>query len=124
MGFIQRRVMTAVLGVVSHPKTTLVISAAVLAASVVLALTRLRVSTDQDKLFSADVKFFRDYLEFDAKFPENAAIYVVIEAAPGKPAPPVERWTALADGITARLRELTRYVHSAECKVLLKHLGA
>src|SRR5437868_6436085 len=101
MGFIHRRVMTAVLGVVSHPKTTLVVSGVVLAVSVALALTRLHVSTDQDKLFSADVKFFRDYLEFDRKFPENSAVYVVIEAAPGKPQPPAERWTALADAITA-----------------------
>ena len=52
-----------VLWVVSRPRTTLAITLLVAAASVALAVARLRISTDQDKLFSAKVPFFRDYLK-------------------------------------------------------------
>ena len=123
MGFIQRRVLTAVLHVVAHPKLTLAVAAIGLIASVALAFTRLSTSTDQDKLFSGDVKFFRDYLDFDAKFPENQAIYVVIEAADPRRMPPVKRWTTLADAIAARLNAMPKYVHVAEAKVPLEQIG-
>ena len=46
---------------------------------VLYAVLRLNISTDQDKLFSSDVPFFRDYLDFEASSPKSEAMYVVIE---------------------------------------------
>src|SRR5579884_1053742 len=116
MGPVQRRIVKGVLAVVARPKLTLVIGGAVLAASIVFALTRLSISTDQNKLFSDKVPFFRNFLEYEKQFPESDATYVVIEPAKAKaddPDPPVERWTALADRITDRLNGMKRYVQRA-----------
>ena len=57
-----------------HPLRSLIVAGVVLAGCVTLAMTRLDISSDQNKLFSTKVKFFRDYLEFDEKFPENEAV--------------------------------------------------
>src|SRR5438477_11464058 len=103
MAFVQRRLLELILTVVARPKLTVVIAGIVLAASVMLAVGRLGISTDQNKLFSPKNKHFRDWLEFCAKFPENEAIYVIVEPRIGQPQPPVERWTRLGDRITARM---------------------
>src|SRR4051812_32515842 len=92
-----RPLLRVVLAVVSHPWWALGGAAVVLVVGVGLAATRLGISTDQNKLFDPDVPFFRDYLRFNALFPENEAIYVLVEAKdPGRP-PAVRRWAGLAD---------------------------
>ena len=123
MGFLQRLQLKAVMQVVSHPRLTLVLAGAVLLASALLAWSRLNISTDQNKLFSSNVPFFRDYLTFINKFPENEAIYVVIQPHDPNHAPPVKRWTDLADRITQRLRALPQHVKSVDCRVPLDQLG-
>jgi predicted RND superfamily exporter protein len=120
MGPVQRRVVKGVLAVVARPKLALVISGIVLAACVVLSLTRLSISTDQDKLFSERVAFFHDFVEYERQFPESDATYVVIEPVNANPEPPVERWTALADRITQRLNDMHRYVTQASARVPLE----
>jgi uncharacterized protein len=130
MGFIQRRVLTMVLAVVARPRLSLAIAGAALAICIVASLMHLRVSTDQDKLFAADVPFFHNYLDFVDKFPENEAIFCVIEPKidekTGREIPlPVAKWTGLADAIVNRLNstEMRPYVKSAEAKVPLDQLG-
>jgi len=105
-------VLGSILGVVARPRLTLVISAAVLVACVLVAMRWLTTSTDQNQLFSSDVPFFRDYLTFIHKFPENEAIYILIEPYGREPMPPVKRWTELADRITRRLRQMPQAVVS------------
>jgi predicted RND superfamily exporter protein len=124
MGFFQRRLLTAVLAIVARPRLTLIVALLAVAACVALAATRLRMSTDQNDLFSHNVGFFRDYLDFIDKFPENEAIYVVIRPADPDKSPPVERWAAIADATASRLRGLTRYVESVESRVPIDQLGA
>lgn len=92
-------------------------------ACVVLAAMRLNISADQNKLFDPRAPFFRDYLNFVKAFPENEAIYVVVQAKAGEN-PPVSRWTAAADAIAAKLRTLPRYVRSVDAHVPLDRLGA
>src|SRR5262245_46645808 len=94
-----RPLLRAVLAVVSHPWLSLFISAFVLVACVGFAVMKLEISTDQNKLFDPNVPFFRDYLKFNELFPENEAIYVLIEAKDTAGVPPVRRWTAIADAI-------------------------
>ncbi|MCC6423043.1 MAG: MMPL family transporter [Phycisphaerales bacterium] len=122
MGFVQRRLMTAVLMVVKYPKLTLGVAGVVLAVCVAAAVMRLSISTDQNKLFSPDVKFFGDYLKFVEKFPENEAIYVLIEPAGGGQSPAFDRWTSLADAIDGALRPLD-VVDSVESRVHPQDLG-
>jgi predicted RND superfamily exporter protein len=124
MGHLQRRLRHGIIHVVAHPKVTLLIAGIVLAASVVLALSRLRISSDENKLFSDKVKFFREFLEFDEKFPENDALYVVIEARDAGRAIPVLRWTKVADEITEKLRALPRAVSSVDSRVPAEKMGA
>src|SRR5205809_1021162 len=118
MGFVQRRLLKLVLGVVARPKLTLLIAGIALVISVGLALARLGISTDQNKLFSERNPHFRDWLEFCRKFPENEASFVIIEPKDAQP-PPVARWTALADRITQRMRDMPMHVVSADCRVPL-----
>ncbi|MCC7349038.1 MAG: MMPL family transporter [Phycisphaerales bacterium] len=122
MGFVQRRLMMAVLMVVKHPKLTLGAAGLALAVCVAAAAMRLSISTDQNKLFSPDVKFFADYLNFVEKFPENEAIYVLIEPAVDGRSPPFDRWMSLADAIDAKLRPLD-VVESVESRVHPRDLG-
>lgn len=122
MGFVQRRLMKAVLMVVRYPKLTLGVAGVVLAVCVAAAVTRLSISTDQNKLFSPDVKFFADYLNFVEKFPENEAIYVLMEPAAQGESPPFDRWMDLADAIDAALRPLD-VVDSVETRVHPQDLG-
>jgi predicted RND superfamily exporter protein len=127
MGFIQRRVLMMVLRVVERPRLSLAIAGLALLACVGMALAHLRVSTDQDKLFAADVPFFHNYLDFVSKFPENEAIFCVIEPKVDNDgheiSQPVAQWTALADAIVHRLNGMPKYIKSAEAKVPLEQLG-
>ena len=79
----------SVLSVVARPWTALIIAAAACwqFVSVVSALLWLNVSSDQDKLFSTKLKAFSDYAEFDRQFPENDAVYIVIEEKTAKSGP-------------------------------------
>lgn len=106
MGFVQRRLVIGVLGVVARPKLTLGIAAAVLLVCAMCAYKWLTISSDQNKLFSPKVKFFADWLDFDRKFPENQATYVVIEPANLRIKPTVKQWIEAADAVTARLRAM------------------
>jgi predicted RND superfamily exporter protein len=122
MHFLQRRILKAVLSVTAHPRVTLFIVAATLFASIMLAATRLTLSSDQNKLFSSTVPFFRNYLEFTQKFPENEAVYIVVENKDGtKPA--VKDWTAVADAITNRLRNLPDAVVAVDSHIPIEQLG-
>jgi len=125
MGRVQRRLLSGVLWVVAWPKVTLAVAAVLLAASVGAAVLWLDVSTDQNKLFSPDVPFFRDYLRFSEEFPENEATYVVIEPRDSSAtAPQLGRWIETAEGIAARLRRLPRYVSRVDTHVPLDAPGA
>src|ERR1051325_4956682 len=123
MRFFHRLLLLGVLAVVSRPRRTLLLAAVALAVCIVFAAAKLRISTDQNKLFDPNVKFFRDYLGFNEKFPENEAIYVVVEPADRRHLPPVPRWTAAADAITQRLRTMPRYVHSVDSRIPIDRLG-
>jgi predicted RND superfamily exporter protein len=113
------------MGVVARPRLTLVLAGLALAASVVLAKTRLGVASDQNSLFSHKVPFFRDWLEFDRQFPENDALYVVIEAKDPASTPAISRWTAASDAVAARIRQLpAKVVVSVDNRVPLDKLGA
>ena len=123
MRLFHRSLLIAVLHVVTHPRITLAIAAVALLISGGLAYTRLGISTDQNKLFDPSVQFFRDYLSFVQRFPENDAIYVVVEAKDAKNPPAVERWTAVADAIAERVRGLQQYVKSVDAKVPVGYVG-
>src|SRR4051794_37200382 len=114
---LQRALLRGVLAVVRRPWTTLIASAVLVALGTGLATSRLTISTDQNKQFSAKVPFFRDYLDFVEKFPENEAAYVVVQSTDPAHPPPVERWTAVADAIAGRVATLTAYVRSVDAKV-------
>ncbi|MGA2231385.1 MAG: MMPL family transporter [Tepidisphaeraceae bacterium] len=122
---LQRRLLKTVLAVVAYPKTTLLLCAALLVGSVCLALFKLQIDTDQDKLFSPQVPFFKTYLDFEQKFPENEALYVLIEPKDDKKAPDLSRWRAVADDAAAKLRALdSTIVTRVEDRVGMKELGA
>ncbi len=123
MAFIRRQIQKSALVVVSRPKTTLATAAAILIASIALATSQLTLSTDQNKLFSSNVPFFHDYLDYITKFPENEAIYVIIEPTRPDQPPPVTRWTALADRIGFRLAALPHSVKTVETRVPLDQLA-
>jgi hypothetical protein len=124
MGPIQRRLLKAVLAVVQFPRATLAVCAALLAISVGAALTHLTIDTDEDNLFSSHVGFFRDYLDYIAKFPENEALYVMVEPRDRQNPPPLQRWTALADRIADKMRGMTSIVSSVEYRTPLDQLGS
>src|SRR3954447_24955691 len=111
MGFVQRRLVKSVLWVVAHPKSTLAVGLLLVAASALLAHTRLKVLTDQNALFSHKVSFFADYLHFNHLFPENQATYIVIDPVDPNNPPPLGEWVHLADQLTARLNTMVpKYV--------------
>jgi predicted RND superfamily exporter protein len=118
-----RPLLKFVLGVVAHPVRTLVIAGLVLAASVAVAVWKLEISADQNRLFNPNVPFFRDYLSFIQNFPDNEAIYLVIESKDSTKIPPLHRWTELADGLAARLRAMPDYVASVDHRVSAADLG-
>jgi predicted RND superfamily exporter protein len=124
MGLVQRRILNLVLRVVSYPRTTLVIAGGMLGVCIVLSVLRLGLSTDQNKLFSPKVKFFRDFLEFVEQFPENEAIYIILEAKNARKMPPTQRWIEAAEHIGEKLRGQSEHVRSVETKISLEELGA
>src|SRR3954468_3341552 len=107
---LNRGILAAVLVVVSRPRLTLLLAGLLLAGCLALANARLNISTDQNKLFDPTVQFFKDYLRFNRQFPENEAIYVVIQSTHPKDVPPVPRWTAIADDIAKKLRAMPEHV--------------
>src|SRR5438067_2541751 len=119
-----RPLLIAVLHVVEHPRRTLLVSGIFLVLCGVLAMTRLGISSDQNKLFDPNVKFFRDFLHFNELFPENEAIYVVVEAKDATHPPPVARWTAVADAIAQRVGGLKEFIKSVDVKVPVDKLGS
>ncbi|MDB5293691.1 MAG: transporter [Phycisphaerales bacterium] len=121
---IERYILLGVLSVVQRPRLTLLIAGLLLAASIGAAMRWLSISSDQDRLFSRNVPFFRDYLEFDRKFPENDALYVVIEPKNPASPPAIGRWTAIADAIASDVRKMPRYVEAVDARVPLDQLGA
>jgi hypothetical protein len=102
----------------------LLVCGSILAVAAGLAAWKLRLSSDQSKLFDPNVPFFRAYRNFTAQFPENEAIYVIIEASDARNHPPLQRWTAIADGIAERLRTMPDHVKSVDCRVPVDRLGA
>src|SRR4051794_26668743 len=123
MGPIQRRLVRAVVHVVESPRRTLLIAGVVVAACAVLAGASLRISTDQNKLFSARAAFFKEYLRFIEKFPENEAVYVLVQTRDPLARPAMERWTGLADAITQQLSAMPQYVRSVDSRVPVEALG-
>lgn len=113
------------MAVVARPRITLVIAGLALVVAVILAYFKLPVSTDQNKLFSRQRTFFGDYVDFIDKFPENEAIYVVVESQGGvkNDHPRLERWTGIADAIAARLRRMPQHIRLVQEKTPLEQLG-
>src|SRR5438874_7387168 len=126
MRLFHRPLLIAVLKVTSHPKLSLLIAGVVLVACVSLAAWKLEISTEQNNLFDPDVPFFRDFLAFSKNFPENDALYILIEPADAtqRQIPPVARWTAIADAIADRLRQMSGYVRAFDAKVPTEQLGS
>lgn len=122
MKTLHRILLLLVLWVVRFPRLALVVAGVVLALSATWAGLNLQISSDQNKLFDPNVKFFKDYLHFTEQFPENEATYALIEPADPARMPPVLRWTALADAITDKLKTLPE-VKSVDSHIPTKQLG-
>lgn len=123
MGRLHRELLRAVLGFVTRPRLTLALTAIVLTASVWLAISKLTISADQNKLFDPHVQFFRDYLNFNENFPENEAVYVVVRPSSPGTMPPVQRWGEVADAIINRLAGMKKVVQSVDGRVPADKLG-
>ena len=121
---VQRRLLMGVLAITRHPRVTLAILIAILAGCSILAVTKLTISTDQNKLFSDKVPFFRHYLDYIHEFRENEAIYIVLQPKNPHAHPALARWTGAADEISADLRALTTQVRDAYAGIPLAELGS
>ncbi|HEX4792782.1 MAG TPA: MMPL family transporter [Humisphaera sp.] len=121
---IERRILLAVLWIVDHPRVTLLSSGILLAICLAAAMLRLSISSDQNKLFSQRDPNFKAYLNFDKQFPENEAVYVIVESVDPNSSQPVERWTSCADAIGEQIRKQSQYVKSVDLRVPVKELGA
>src|SRR5689334_3077913 len=124
MRIIHRPLLIFVLHVVKHPVRVLIMTAITLAWSGSIAAWKLNLATDQNRLFDPNVKFFRDFLSFTHRFPENGATYVLTEPTNRDRPPPVARWTAIADAIAAKLKTMPQYVRAVDAKVPAEQLGA
>jgi predicted RND superfamily exporter protein len=120
---LERRLLTGVLFVARHPRLTLAVVTLTLAAAVLVSVSLLTISTDQNQLFSPKVWFFASYLDFIHKFPENEAVYIVIEPRTEFGRPTLDRWEAVADAVTNRLNSMPDTVRLAVCRVPLDQLG-
>jgi hopanoid biosynthesis associated RND transporter like protein HpnN len=119
-----RALLIFVLRVVARPRTTLLIGSIILVACAALAAWKLDISTDTNKLFDPHVAFFKEYLRFIALFPENEAIYVLIEARDPAHPPPTARWTSVADAIAQKLASDSEHVKSVDYRVPVDQLGS
>jgi hypothetical protein len=119
-----RRLLIAMLWVVTHPKKTLAIALLALLGCATYALTHLGISTNQDELFSSKVAFFGDYIDFTKDFPENQASYVMVEAADPAHPPATADWVAVANTITEQLQHDKTDVKAVDSHVPLEQLGA
>ena len=124
MRLIHRPLLIFVLHVVKHPLRVLAIALIGVAICVGAAMWKLNISTQQNKLFDQNVEFFRQNMQFTQKFPENEATYLLIEPVDPKANLPVNRWTGIADAITARLRTMPKYVKSVDSHVPTEQLGS
>ncbi len=120
---LHRRLLIAILWVVTHPKTTLAIALIALLASGIYSLANLGISTNQDDLFSSKVGFFKDYIEFTRNFPENQASYVLIDAVSPASEPVTRDWIAVADAVTDALKKDTDDVTAVDSHIPVKALG-
>src|SRR5688572_1424749 len=120
---LHRLPLCIVLAAVTRPWITLGVASLLLTAGVLLGVFHLPLSTDQNKLLSRDVSFFRSYLQFVEKFPENEAVYVIVEPSEPARVPPTARWTAAADAIAGRLRTMPDVVRRVDARVSAKQLG-
>jgi predicted RND superfamily exporter protein len=122
--FLRRLPLRVVLLAVARPRATLGVAGLLCGACLLLAHDRLPSSADQNKLFSPDVPFFRDYLDFVRQFPENDSAYVLVEPADAAgPPPSTARWAALADAIAGRLRGMPDVVTAVHARVPSAALG-
>src|SRR5437868_4737964 len=106
MRLIHRPLLVFVLHVVKHPVRVAIVSIVTVTLCAALAAWKLNISSDQNKLFDPNVKFFRDFLSFTQRFPENEATYILVEAVDRSHPPAVARWTSIADAIAARLKTM------------------
>lgn len=123
MGFVQRRLVKLVLCVVAWPKVTVGLCALGLAGAVLLALTSLSLSTNQNELMTPHLGFFKDYLEFVGRFPESECFVVVVEPVNRDHPPASGRWMELADRLAAGLRGLPGEVQRVDWRVAPAELG-
>ncbi len=121
---IHRGLLRIVLFAVKRPTISLLICGAILAVCIGLSMARLPISTDENELFSSNVKFFSQWLDFDKKFPENQALYLVILPRDANADIPTARWTGLADAIGARLAAIPKFVTKYETRIPLDQLGS
>ena len=111
------------MAVVTYPKVTIAICAIVLVASVLYSRSRLSLSTDENALLTPKLKFFQDYLRFDAKFPENEALVVVVEPLDQAHPPGAKRWIEVADAIGISLAALKQDVERVDTHAPVSELG-
>src|SRR5437868_2536984 len=123
MRLIHRPLLVGVLHVVKYPRRVLLVAGLALAACIGLAMWKLNIATDQNRLFDPKVQFFRDFLSFSEKFPENEAIYIIIEPADSQHVS-ISRWTDIADKLAVNLWAMPDYVKSVDAKVPMRRLGA
>ncbi len=123
MGFVQRKLVKLVIRIVSFPKLTLAICALALLASVVLSMSRLSLSTNQNDLLTPSLPFFRDYLQFIQKFPENNSFVVIVEPLSYDKPPAGKRWMDFADRLGAALSALKTDVNHVDVRVDTAALG-
>src|ERR1043165_6650455 len=117
MGFVQRRLVKFVVGVVHFPKLTLAICAAVLLASIAFAFVHLQLSTDEDELLTPKLQFFKEFKEYNSLFPENDSFVILLEPLNRKQPPPAQRWIDFADRITASLYDMKDIVKRVDSHV-------
>lgn len=121
---LRRRSIQLVLFITAHPRAALASATILAVACIIAAVGWLTLSTNQNELFSPSVPAFRDYLDFIEHFPENEAIYVMLEPADPASPIPAQRWTDAADAIAARLSDLPDHVRVVDHRIDLDEVGA
>lgn len=119
-----RKILKHSLRLIRYPRTVLIIGIVLAAVSALLAARYLRVSTDENKLFSPKVPFFHQYLTFIHDFPENEAAFIVVQAKDPAHPPATAQWIAAANAITRHLRGLHNSIASVDDRVPLNELGS